>query len=162
MPHNYNSLRRHIASIHPDILELFEQGWENLGAKVQKYWENLGICRTQPAYDHQVYEFQSWTHVRHDEAKSHSGGEDGYSILRRDLSDFVREKLRASDNFYDIPELTGFKVSAELHWSIANSAVEAMLEPELKKICIRLKNEIEKDGLDAVRKYFPVNSEAAQ
>ncbi len=156
MPHNYRSLRNHIASVHPNIQKDFEAGWKRLGPRLQKKWEQVGIYDPGSQRDIIPDRFESWTRVLDSELRIESPL---LSQLQNDFSDWLTNIQENEGSFLKVPELSGFlsrlPIILRTPYNVGKVAATTMLSRELEKTIERLKGEIEENGLDFIRQYFP-------
>src|SRR5271167_2568419 len=111
MPHNYLSLRNHIASVHPNILKDFEAGWKRLGRVMQRKWQKRGIYVPTGRQDTTIDRFASWTRVLASEMKLTSPL---LSQLGDNFSDWLISIQENGDSFFKVPELSGFAPQSTL------------------------------------------------
>jgi hypothetical protein len=155
MPHNYKSLRTHIASVHPIILKDFEAGWNRLGRRIQMKWQEGGIYVPRGGHDTKTDHFESWTCVLDSELTANAP----LSQLLNEFSNWLVTTQEQEGSFYKVPELSGFILrplrTSGIKYNVGRAAATAMLSREVERMIERLKGEIEVNGLDFIRQYFP-------
>jgi hypothetical protein len=156
-------LRGHIASSHSDVLDAFDIGWEVLGPSGQADWLQIGIFARGSALF--PFTWESWTGPILEEIRKTGGPygpPGGFRTLTTagslsTLTALISKKMDHSGSLYGIPEipLTAPVYHSPLKEGVAAFAASVIMEVEMKQILERLKKEIEQNGLDAIRKYYP-------
>ena len=81
------------------------------------------------------------------------------SQLENDFSDWLITIQEKEGSFFKVPELSGFvrqsTLTSDVKYNVGRVAATTMLSREIQKMIERLKGEIEVNGLDFIRQYFP-------
>lgn len=178
MPYNYRSLKKHISLKHPEKLDDFEVGWEKLGRELQQKWIKRGIAPAGLPYgQNRAEKFISWSHVLNGELKD---THPNLRTLSTGFAAWICKKLDHQGSFFEIPPLSGFpdksrydmivkhlfrsgatdamfklRREMDVRYNVGLVAANAMLATEVEKLIERFKEDIEENGFDNVRKYFP-------
>lgn len=148
--HNYESLRKHIVDVHPEILDTFEAGWNALGTDVQQKWQAFGH-KFNPTW-------RSWAHVAFQQIQHEFRRRNGELFYKRflefaneEVTDLIKSNLGHSGSLFGLPNITG---TLDIRGEMAQVVAEMVIRKETVKFIQRLKQDIERDGLDALRKYL--------
>ena len=103
--------------------------------------------------------WKSWTFVLYDALPSYLGV-NGLSF-DHELTTIIKSKMEHSGSLFGIPQLPvsyserSILPGFNLKDLIAVNAARAMMDKAMRKVFADAKEDIEKNGLDAIRKYYP-------
>ena len=166
-------------SRHPQTLESFEISWCKLGPESQSLWMQEGLIPPGTFYDSRVTTYtiwQSWAQVRYEQYSLANTVSFEPEDLREALALTIRENMPHAGSLYDMPEIpmenTPTERVEEDHPDddlivpqgvdvatvdlIAEQAAEAIMNAQLPKIVEMVRNDIKKNGLEALRKWYPI------
>jgi hypothetical protein len=137
--------------VHPEILDTFEAGWNALGTDMQQKWQAFGH-KYNPRW-------RSWAHVAFEQIKDKLRQKKGAPIYYKNLLEFVHNevadritsKLPHSGSLFGLPDILGTR---DIRGEIAEVVTEMVMWKEIGKFIQKLKEETDRDGLDALRKYL--------
>ena len=136
--------------MHPEILDTFEAGWNALGTDVQQKWQAFGHKYNSA--------WKSWAHVAFEQIQDEFRRKKErlfYSTLlefaKEEVTDLIKSNLPHSGSLFGLPNIAGTR---DIRGEITEVVAEMIIRKEIAKFIQRLKEDIEKDGLDALRKYL--------
>lgn len=136
--------------MHPQILDTFEAGWTALGTDIQQKWQAFGH-RYDPIW-------KSWTHVAFNHVRNEFIRKQGRQFRTRflgldnqELTDMTASNLVPSGSLFGLPDIEGTR---DIREEIANVVAEMVVRKETTELIHRLRENIKRDGLDALRKYL--------
>lgn len=164
---------------HPQILENFKISWRKLGYESQSLWTQEGLVLPDTFYNPRSAGYvvwQSWARVRYEQYSSAITVNFEPEDLRETLALIIRENMPHAGALYDMPEIPventasegiyddisddeGVEETHDIHPStvalIAEQAADAIMNAQLPKIVEMVRNDIKKNGLEALRKWYP-------
>jgi hypothetical protein len=137
--------------VHPEILDSFEAGWNALGTDMQQEWQAFGHDYN-PAW-------RSWAHVAFVQIRREFVKKRGKPVGYRDLLEFAHDevanlissKLTHSGSLFGLPNIPG---TQDICDDVSRLVTEIIVRKEVGGFIERLKEETERDGLIALRKYL--------
>lgn len=165
-------------SHHPQILENFEISWRKLGYESQSLWTQEGLVLPGKFYNSRTTAYvvwQSWAQVRYEQYSSADTVNFEPEDLRETLALIIRENMPHAGALYDMPEIPMENTASEGIYEdisddeervgnsthpltadlIAEQAADAIMNAQLPKIVEMVRNDIKKNGLEALRKWYP-------
>lgn len=136
--------------MHPEILDTFEAGWNALGTDMQRKWQSFG----------RKYNFvwKSWAHVALKlledgirQKKERPYYKDLLESATVEVSTLILRNLSHSGSLFGLPDITRTR---DIRVEITGVVAELITRKEIGNFIQRLKEDIERDGLDALRKYL--------
>src|SRR5271169_3695483 len=106
MPYQFEVLKNHVATVHPEIFDAFMEGWNNLGSQTQAHWRQQGLVA--PKQKVAVKHWFSWTTIKTVELLAST---ENYSLdtptsnFEKRLANLIHKKLQHSGQFFDIPSM---------------------------------------------------------
>ena len=168
-------MRTHIVLCHPEILDSFEGGWQALSNDAQSHWSQKGNALSQPLYE---YSWLAWpeAQLRWLQHENANDLDDEVSDFHVRIHGLIQDQIAHVGELYNMPDMpclvpkswwkqdgkTVFKdgeiyagTTNDIIDRIACAAAERILGVEMAKVCKQLVEEIQRDGINAVRKWYP-------
>lgn len=138
-----------MADVHSEILDPFEAGWNALGTEMQQKW--LGSAHRYGRI------WTSWAEFLVRQIEAEIGGElqrayynlSPMETLRNRIADFICHKLPHSGSLFGIPNVPG---TPDVRDRVSRIAAGMLLQNATSGIIKCLEKEMEKSGVDALRK----------
>jgi hypothetical protein len=167
MPYDYEVLKNHIATAHPELLDAFLEGWNHLGPESQAYWHQQGLVA--PKEKVKAKHWSSWTAVKLMELFASKSDNISFNNCLSEFEDrlavLFHNSMQNSGQFFGLPSMPPLVVEApdcldghyrfltERHF-IAKSAAKAIIYTELGKLLMKWKKDLGELGVDALGKAF--------
>jgi hypothetical protein len=167
MPYGYEFLKNHFSAVHPELLEAFVEGWNTLDPVSQDHWSQQGIIT--PKVPITLKCWLSWTTTQMDKVFL---ARETDPTLKIPLSKFENRLAILFHNTMDhAGHLFGFPYmpplenreylspsgehpsSSERH-AIAKDMAKFVIHSELGKILIKWKENVDENGIEALRKAY--------
>src|SRR5215471_13425398 len=104
MRYDYELLKNHVSRCHPEILDAFLQGWDQLGQSSQAYWRRQGLVVPRKKVDPRHW--LSWTTVKVNElfeSKKSLCDRMPLSSYEDQLAGLFHDSLQHSGKLFDLP-----------------------------------------------------------
>ena len=158
MPYNYETLEKHISAVHPELLDAFVQGWNNLGSRSQAGWCQRGFIAPKQKVERLWW--LSWTTVQVDELYQQRRGADPFDVplskFQKYLTILFHNNMEHVDDLFGLPYMPPIKhgeYSPERH-AIAKDAARVVMYTEMGKLLMKWKKDLEEYGLDSLRSVY--------
>jgi hypothetical protein len=131
-------------------LDTFEAGWNALGTDVQQKWQ---------AFGHKFNSvWKSWAHVAFEQIRIEFGRKTRppfHSTLldfaTEQVTNLIESNLSHSGSLFGLPDIAGTR---DIRGEMSAVFAKMIIRKEIMGFIQRLKEDIEKEGLDALCKYF--------
>src|SRR5208282_788588 len=111
MPHDYELLKNHISTAHPEILDVFVEGWNSLDPLTQARWRQKGFIT--PRKKVQTSGWLSWTAVRIDKLfelrEQNFSTNTSLSTFEKRLAILFHNSIQHSGHLFGLPYMPPLK-----------------------------------------------------
>lgn len=166
MPYNYESLKNHVSAVHPELLDAFVEGWNQLGPQSQDHWRQRALIT--PAQKVVCQYWSSWTNIKRVEFFKQRGNlpfDIPLSKFEKQLAILFHDSMQHGGDLFHFPYMppvrhieyespTG-RSSSERHM-MAKDAAKTVIHTALRKLLMEWKEDLEENGLEALRKVYLV------
>ena len=169
MPPDYEILKKHISVAHPEILDSFVEGWNNLGPSGKDFWTTKTILN--PREKVESFPWLSWTTMKIRELRDSREGTyflDELSTYEKRLAVLFHNRMEHSGSIFSFPYMpplrdrvyyitnSSSESRTERH-SIAKDAAKIIIHAELRKVLMKWQEDLDEHGIDALRKVYFAN-----
>ena len=167
MPYDYEVLKNHIATVHPELLDAFVEGWNCLGSESQAYWHQQGLVA--PKEKVKSKRWVSWTAVKMMQSFTSKSDDVSLKMQSQDFENrlivLFHNSIQNSGQFFGLPIMppVGKKVfkcpagchkySSERHL-VAKDVARVIIQSDLRKLLVKWKKDLGEMGVDALRKAY--------
>ena len=165
MPYDYELLKNHISTAHPEIFDAFVEGWNILDPKLQAYWSQGGLIMPRQKVEPKAW--LSWTTVKVDQFFESRAKDFSTDLLlfEKRLTVLFHNNIQHSGHLFNLPYLppienrvyrppgTHYESLSERH-IIAKDAAKFIIHIELRKLLMKWKKDLKENGLDALREVY--------
>ena len=167
MPYDYEFLKNHISRAHPELLDAFVEGWNNLGAQLQARWRQTGLMAPKKKVELSCW--LAWTTIQIDQLFKPRIDNDPFDIplskYQKQLAILFHNNMQDADDFLGLPYMpaldhreyhppSGETVSSSERHLIAKDAAAVIIRMELGNVLMKWKKDFDEYGLDALRRVY--------
>src|SRR5271169_4603940 len=160
MPHDYESLKNHVSATHPEILDAFVGGWNELDPDLQHCWRKQGMI--EPRVKVESNAWLSWTTFKLEmlfESKAEDYPFDKpLSTYMKRLGILFHNSMEHSGDIFRFPYMPHLNCrtysspdnscrSATERHAIAKDAAKSVIHTELRKMLIKWKKDLDENGI---------------
>lgn len=161
MPYDYEALKNHVSAAHPELLDAFVEGWNNLGPQSQSHWRQQAFLTPKNKVTYKCW--LSWTTVQTNllfgRRKDDFPFDFPLSNFEKELAILFHNKMQHVGQLFDLPYMPpvenkgAHRSSSERH-TIAKDAAKFVIHTELRKVLKKWKKDVDEHGLEALRKVY--------
>src|SRR5437762_8156525 len=160
MPYDYEVLKNHISAAHPELLDAFVKGWNNLSPLSQAHWRQRGFIAPKQKVEYKCW--LSWTTVQVDELFEPGKDNDSFDIslskFEKQLAILFHNNMQHAGDLFGFPYMpplqnkqyssrTGRNGSSSERHAIAKDVARVVIYTELRKLMTKWKKDIDVHGL---------------
>ena len=160
-------LKNHISAAHPELLDAFVEGWNNLGPLSQAHWRQQAFIAPRQKVESNCW--LSWTTVQVDELFEPRKKDFSFDIplsnFEKQLAILFHNNMQHAGHLFNLPYMPPLEnrqffspiekhpSSSERH-AIAKDAAKFVIHTELRKMMMKWKKDLDEHGLEALRKVY--------
>ena len=167
MPCDYEILKNHVSAAHPELLEAFVEGWNNLSPQLRDRWRREGFMVPKKKVEPKGW--SSWTATRMKDVMTPRTQDSSFNVPLSDFEErlaiLFHNNMQHSGDLFGLPYMpplenrqyysrTGDELSSSERHAIAKDAATVIIHTELRKLLIKWKKDLEEHGLDALRNAY--------